>query len=250
MNSIRSVDRLSQLDGSILEEPVLRAEGVDVQYGDSVVLENVSLSLQSGTLTALVGANGAGKSTLLHVLKGQLSPSSGSVYCDGDPIESCREKVVLMPQRSRIDWSFPISVRDLVDLGSMNGQAFGCCDREAAMQRVGMADLANRRLDALSGGQQQRALLARSLVQPSRMLLLDEPCAAIDPPSRDQLLLLMRQLADTGHTLLVSSHDWGEALDSYDRVIVLDRRVLADGPPSEVRRALKGLVNPGNHHCG
>jgi zinc/manganese transport system ATP-binding protein len=82
------------------------------------------------------------------------------------------------------------------------------------------------------------------------MLLLDEPCAAIDPPSRDQLLLLMRQLADTGHTLLVSSHDWGEALDSYDRVIVLDRRVLADGPPSEVRRALTGLVNPGNHHCG
>ena len=77
MNSIRFVDRLSQLDGSILEEPVLRAEGVDVQYGDSVVLENVSLSLQSGTLTALVGANGAGKSTLLHVLKGQLRPSSG-----------------------------------------------------------------------------------------------------------------------------------------------------------------------------
>ena len=104
MNSIRFVDRLSQLDGSILEEPVIRAEGVDVQYGDSVVLENVSLSLQSGTLTALVGANGAGKSTLLHVLKGQLRPSSGSVYCDGDPIESCREKVVLMPQRSRIDW--------------------------------------------------------------------------------------------------------------------------------------------------
>ena len=118
------------------------------------------------------------------------------------------------------------------------------------MQRVGLADLANRRLDALSGGQQQRALLARSLVQPPRMLLLDEPCAAIDPPSRDQLLSLMRQLADTGHTLLVSSHDWGEALDSYDRVIVVDRRVLADGPPAEVRSSLKGLVNPGNHHCG
>lgn len=60
----------------------------------------------------------------------------------------------------------------------------------------------------------------------------------------------MRQLADAGHTLLVSSHDWGEALDSYDRVIVLDRRVLADGPPAEVRSALTGLVNPGNHHCG
>jgi zinc/manganese transport system ATP-binding protein len=250
MNFIQSVDRLSQLDGSILGEPVLRAEGVDVQYGDRVVLENVAMTLHSGTLTALVGANGAGKSTLLHVLQGQLRPRCGSVYCDGDPIEECRERVVLMPQRSRIDWSFPISVRDLVDLGSMNGQSLGCCDREAALQRVGLSALAHRRLDSLSGGQQQRALLARSLVQPSRMLLLDEPCAAIDPPSRDQLLLLMRQLADAGHTLLVSSHDWGEALDSYDRVIVLDRSVLADGPPAEVRRSLKGLVNPGNHHCG
>ncbi len=250
MNFIGFVDRLGQPDGSILEEPVLRARDVNVQYGDNVVLENVSLSLQSGTLTALVGANGAGKSTLLHVLQGQLRPSGGTIFCHGDPIETCRERVVLMPQRSRIDWSFPISVRDLVDLGSMNGQSFGCCDREAAIQRVGLAELANRRLDALSGGQQQRALLARCLVQPSRMLLLDEPCAAIDPPSRDQLLLLMRQLADAGHTLLVSSHDWGEALDSFDRVIVVDRRVLADGPPAEVRRALKGLVNPGNHLCG
>ena len=251
MNFLRFVDRLSQLDdGSILGEPVLRAEGIEVRYGDRAVLEDVSLTLYSGTLTALVGANGAGKSTLLHVLQGQLRPSSGSVYCDGDPIETCRERLVLMPQRSRIDWSFPISVSDLVDLGSMNGHAFGCCDRQAALQRVGLADLANRRLDALSGGQQQRALLARALVQPSRMLLLDEPCAAIDPPSRDQLLFLMRQLADAGHTLLVSSHDWGEALDSYDRVIVVDRCVLADGPPAEVRRSLKGLVNPGNHHCG
>ena len=233
-----------------MKEPVLRAEGVNVRYGDRVVLDDVSLTLHSGTLTALVGSNGAGKSTLLHVLQGQLRPEIGTVFCDGDPIHRCRQRVVLMPQRSRIDWAFPICVRDLVDLGSMGGPTLGCCDGEAALQRVGLTDLAQRRLDALSGGQQQRALLARSLVQPSRVLLLDEPCAAIDPPSRDQLLQLMRQLADAGHTLLVSSHDWGDALDSYDRVIVLNRRVLADGPPEEVRRALKGLVNPGNHHCG
>ena len=229
---------------------ILHVENLNFSWGENHVLKDACFSIGSNQIVAILGINGAGKSTLLHVLKGQLRPSSGSVYCDGDPIETCRERVVLMPQRSRIDWSFPISVRDLVDLGLMNSRSFGCCDREAALQRVGIADLANRRLDALSGGQQQRALLARSLVQPSRMLLLDEPCAAIDPPSRDQLLLLMRQLADAGHTLLVSSHDWGEALDSYDRVIVVDRRVLADGPPSEVRRSLKGLVNPGNHHCG
>ena len=216
----------------------LVAQGLSVSYGNRVVVDDVSLTLEAGTLTALVGANGAGKSTLLHLLQGRLTPSAGNVACDGMPIQSCRERVVLMPQRGRIDWAFPITVREFVALGEIGQRSFGCCDREAALQRVGLETLANRRLDALSGGQQQRALLARTLVQPSRVLLLDEPCAAIDPPSREQLLLLMRQLADSGQTLLVSNHDWGSALDLFDRVIVLDARVVADGPPEQVRRTL------------
>ncbi len=216
----------------------LVAQGLSVSYDNRVVVDDVSLTLEAGTLTALVGANGAGKSTLLHLLQGRLPPSAGNVACDGMPIQSCRERVVLMPQRGRIDWAFPITVREFVALGEIGQRSFGCCDREAALQRVGLETLANRRLDALSGGQQQRALLARTLVQPSRVLLLDEPCAAIDPPSREQLLLLMRQLADSGQTLLVSNHDWGSALDLFDRVIVLDARVVADGPPEQVRRTL------------
>jgi zinc/manganese transport system ATP-binding protein len=216
----------------------LVAQGLSVSYGNRVVVDDVSLTLEAGTLTALVGANGAGKSTLLHLLQGRLLPSAGNVACDGMPIQSCRERVVLMPQRGRIDWAFPITVREFVALGEIGQHSFGCCDREAALQRVGLETLANRRLDALSGGQQQRALLARTLVQPSRVLLLDEPCAAIDPPSREQLLVLMRQLADSGQTLLVSNHDWGSALDLFDRVIVLDARVVADGPPEQVRRTL------------
>ena len=225
----------------------LIADSVSAAFDDRVVLQDVSLTLHQGTLTALVGANGAGKSTLLHLLQGQLSPSSGRVLCDGLPVQRCRKQVVLMPQRGRIDWSFPITVRGFVDLGSVQSSSFGCCDTAAALQRVGLTSLAGRRLDALSGGQQQRALLARALVQPSRVLLLDEPCAAIDPPSRAQLLLLMRQLADAGQTLLVSSHDWGSALDQYDRVIVLDGRVLADGSPAEIRHRLGDQLDPGAH---
>ena len=216
----------------------LVAQGLSVSYGNRVVVDDVSLTLEAGTLTALVGANGAGKSTLLHLLQGRLTPSAGNVACDGMPIQSCRERVVLMPQRGRIDWAFPITVREFVALGEIGQRSFGCCDREAALQRVGLETLANRRLDALSGGQQQRALLARTLVQPSRVLLLDEPCGAIDPPSREQLLVLMRQLADSGQTLLVSNHDWGSALDLFDRVIVLDARVVADGNPEQVRHTL------------
>jgi zinc/manganese transport system ATP-binding protein len=216
----------------------LAAQGVTIAYGNRNVLEDVTLTLHAGTLTALIGANGAGKSTLLHLLQGQLKPSSGVITCDGVPINRCRDRVVLMPQRGRIDWSFPITVHQFVDLGSINRSSQPCCNRDAALQRVGLLELSARRLDALSGGQQQRALLARTLVQASDVMLLDEPCAAIDPPSREQLLRQMRQLADSGLTLLVSSHDWGPALDHYDRVIVLDGRVLADGPPEQVRREL------------
>lgn len=225
----------------------LVAESISAAFDQRVVLHDVSLTLQPGTLTALVGANGAGKSTLLQLLQGQLSPTAGRVLCDGLPVQTCRHQVVLMPQRGRIDWSFPITVREFVGLGSVASRGYGCCDREAALQRVGLMSLASRRLDALSGGQQQRALLARSLVQPSRVLLLDEPCAAIDPPSRAQLLQLMRQLADAGQTLLVSSHDWGSALDQYDRVIVLDGRVLADGSPDQIRHRLGDQLDPGAH---
>jgi zinc/manganese transport system ATP-binding protein len=228
---------------------VLKAIGLGHRFGDTTVLQDIDLALSPGTLTALVGPNGAGKSTLLQLLQGQLQPSSGRVDLDGRPIGSCRSRVALMPQRGEINWHFPITVSEMVSLGRQAARRPGCCDVTAALERVGIGPLASRRLDALSGGQQQRTLLARALVQPARILLLDEPTAAIDPPSRQELLGLMRQLCAAGMTLLVSGHDWGDALDSYDRVVVLDRRILADGSPDAVRHTL-GAVSMGNHRCG
>ena len=229
----------------------LAVEQVGVRRGSDLAIEAVSFELQSGSLTALVGPNGAGKSTLLQAIAGQLPLESGSIELDGQPLTLplARRQLALMPQRGEIAWGFPITVRELVGLGRLVAARPGCCDVEAALQRVGLADLAKRRLDQLSGGQQQRALLARTLVQPAQVLLLDEPCAAIDPPARTALLQVMGQLRDAGLTLLVSSHDWGHELDAYDRVLVLDRRLLADGTPQQVRRAL-GDLRVGNHRCG
>ena len=229
----------------------LAVEQVGVRRGSDLVIEAVSFELQSGSLTALVGPNGAGKSTLLQAIAGQLSLESGSIELDGQPLTLplARRQLALMPQRGEIAWGFPITVRELVGLGRLVAARPGCCDVEAALQRVGLAGLAQRRLDQLSGGQQQRALLARTLVQPAQVLLLDEPCAAIDPPARTALLQVMGQLRDAGLTLLVSSHDWGHDLDAYDRVLVLDRQLLADGTPQQVRRAL-GDLRVGNHRCG
>ena len=229
----------------------LAVEQVGVRRGSDLAIEAVSFELQSGSLTALVGPNGAGKSTLLQAIAGQLPLESGFIKLDGQPLTLplARRQLALMPQRGEIAWGFPITVRELVGLGRLVAARPGCCDVEAALQRVGLADLAKRRLDQLSGGQQQRALLARTLVQPAQVLLLDEPCAAIDPPARTALLQVMGQLRDAGLTLLVSSHDWGHDLDAYDRVLVLDRQVLADGTPQQVRRAL-GDLRVGNHRCG
>ena len=229
----------------------LAVEQVGVRRGSDLAIEAVSFELQSGSLTALVGPNGAGKSTLLQAIAGQLPLESGSIELDGQPLTLplARRQLALMPQRGEIAWGFPITVRELVGLGRLVAARPGCCDVEAALQRVGLAGLAQRRLDQLSGGQQQRALLARTLVQPAQVLLLDEPCAAIDPPARTALLQVMGQLRDAGLTLLVSSHDWGHDLDAYDRVLVLDRRLLADGTPQQVRRAL-GDLRVGNHRCG
>jgi zinc/manganese transport system ATP-binding protein len=229
----------------------LAVEQVGVRRGSDLAIEAVSFELQSGSLTALVGPNGAGKSTLLQAIAGQLPLESGFIKLDGQPLTLplARRQLALMPQRGEIAWGFPITVRELVGLGRLVATRPGCCDVEAALQRVGLAGLAKRRLDQLSGGQQQRALLARTLVQPAQVLLLDEPCAAIDPPARTALLQVMGQLRDAGLTLLVSSHDWGHDLDAYDRVLVLDRRLLADGTPQQVRRAL-GDLRVGNHRCG
>ncbi|MFM7436392.1 MAG: metal ABC transporter ATP-binding protein, partial [Vulcanococcus sp.] len=199
---------------------MLRVEGLSVRRGDGLALEQVSFALQPGSLTALVGPNGAGKSTLLQALEGQLQSAAGAILWEDQPLTPAlaRRQLALMPQRGEISWSFPITVRELVGLGRLAAQRPGCCDVEAALQRVGLTALAGRRLDQLSGGQQQRALLARTLVQPARLLLLDEPCAAIDPPTRTELLRVMGSLRDAGLTLLVSSHDWGPDLDAYDRV--------------------------------
>lgn len=230
---------------------VLEVRDLSVRRGTELALEGVSFRLAPGSLTALVGPNGAGKSTLLQTLAGQLIPETGAITLAGQPLTPslARRQLALMPQRGAIAWSFPITVRGLVALGRSASSRNGCCEVEATLQRLGLAALANRRLDQLSGGQQQRALLARTLVRPAQVVLLDEPCAAIDPPSRTELLQVMAQLRDAGLTLLVSSHDWGSDLDSYDRVLVLDRQLLADGSPDHVRHTL-GHLRVAHHGCG
>lgn len=188
----------------------------------SPLFDGLGFSLPPGSLTALLGANGAGKSTLLRLLQGQLRPDAGRILWQGRPIGRPERAIALMPQRSSLNWHFPITVRQLVALGRL-GSAPGAAplDLEATLAGLGLLPLASCRLDALSVGQQQRALLARTLIQDAPLLLLDEPLASLDPPSRRRLLQLFRDLAGGGRTILVSTHDWGDSLEGYDRVLLL-----------------------------
>ena len=227
----------------------LIAEDLSFAYGRQSVLEEVSIILLPGTLTALVGTNGAGKSTLLRLLQGQIDPKQGGITINGQPLGKARNKVALMPQRALLNWTFPITVEGLVALGRVNHSQTTCCELEASLQRVGMSRFAKTRIDALSGGQQQRALLAKTLMRPASIFLLDEPCSALDPPGREEFLKIIRQLADAGLTFLVSSHDWGKSLNAYDKVIALDKTVLASGSPKEVQNKLNSITCMGNHCC-
>ena len=222
------------------------------------VLSHVSVEIEPGTITALVGPNGAGKSTLLKLLQGQNKPDIGEILIDGKNIIHSRSEVALMPQRSSMNFQFPITVEKLVSLGQIkytnspkdflffisnlfnksNRKKNKCCQLEATLQRVGISSLAKRRLDSLSGGQQQRAFLAKTLMSPAKIFLLDEPCSALDPPAKEEFLKIIRQLADSGLSIFVSSHDWGESLNKYDKVIVLDKKVLASGTPKSIQEKL------------
>ena len=223
--------------------PSLIAENLTYSYSSKIkpALSKVSLKLEQGTLTALVGPNGAGKSTLLSLLQGSSKPDQGTITVDGKPLSNNRSQVALMPQRGKLNWSFPITVEELVALGRVNHSKSTCCELEAALQRVGISHLATRRLDSLSGGQQQRALLAKTLMNPAKIFLLDEPCSAFDPPAKEDFLLIIRQLADSGLTMFVSSHDWGTSLTAYDKVVVLDKIILASGNPEEVQQKLSSI---------
>ena len=223
--------------------PSLVAENLTFSYSSKIkpALNKVSLKLEKGTLTALVGPNGAGKSTLLSLLQGSSQPDQGEITVDGKPLRNNRSQVALMPQRGKLNWNFPITVEGLVSLGRVNHSKSTCCELEAALQRVGISHLAKRRLDALSGGQQQRALLAKTLMNPAKILLLDEPCSAFDPPAKEDFLLIIRQLADSGLTVFVSSHDWGTSLNTYDKVVALDKIILASGSPQEVQEKLSSI---------
>lgn len=200
------------------------------------VLTDVDLSVHRGELIALVGANGAGKSTLLKVIVGLLNPYSGTVRVFGTDPRAAAPRIAYLPQAEEIRWDYPLLVQDVVAMGRIGRKgAVASGGETAALERVSARDLVRRSVGALSGGQRQRVLLARALLADPDLLLLDEPATGVDPATEEQLMGVLAELAASGKTVIVSTHDLAGVVAHFPRVICLNGRVVADGDVSVLR---------------
>jgi manganese/iron transport system ATP-binding protein len=220
---------------------MLEVQDLSVNYRNTQVLEHISVCLHPGQVIGLIGPNGAGKTTLLKALLGLLPASSGHVLLNGLPLRRQRQRIAYVPQRSQIDWNYPITAWNVVMMAHTPSVGWfrrpGQQARRIAhqmLEKVGMDHLRSRQIGQLSGGQQQRVFLARALAQDADVLLLDEPFTGVDKTTEAIMLRVFDDLKAQGKTLLICNHEWGEALYRYDRLLLLNRKLLADDQPQNV----------------
>ncbi len=212
-----------------------------VAYHRKPVLWDVDLDMPEGQLVSIVGPNGAGKSTLIKAVLDLVPKASGRIRIHGKTFRSQRRLVAYVPQRESVDWDFPIDALGVVTMGRY-GQIGWCRpvrrkDRDLAMealQRVGMEEYARRQISQLSGGQQQRVFLARALAQDATIYFMDEPFASVDAATEKAIVQVLRDLKDSGRTVVVVHHDLQTVGEYFDHVILLNMRVVAHGPVSQV----------------
>jgi manganese/zinc/iron transport system ATP- binding protein len=221
--------------------PALETHELSVSYRGKPVLHGVDIEVPAGTLTGIMGPNGAGKSTLLKAVMGVIQPDSGWVKLLGKPLGEVLGRIGYVPQRESVDWDFPVTVFDVALMGTYAGLGWfgrpGKAERARAMEaleQTGMADLATRKIGELSGGQQQRTFIARALAQKAEIYLMDEPFAGVDAATERAIIGLLGKLRDEGRTVLVVHHDLQSAPRYFERLLLLNLRVVAHGTVEEV----------------
>ncbi len=228
-----------------MSQPIVELRNVTVRYGDlPPALENVNLSIPEGAFLAVFGPNGAGKTTLVRAILGLIEPTEGEIRVFGRrprELGALRREIGYVPQILAVDLHFPVRVRDVVMMGRYARIGLfrrpGKRDREivqAVMEKVDVADLADRHIADLSGGQRQRVFLARALATEPRLLVLDEPTTGVDTKASRSLYELLQDLHREGITVIMVSHDIGVVSEYVDGVVCVNRRVLAHGRPEVV----------------
>ena len=219
----------------------LLIEDVTVAYHRRPVLWNIDYQAPSGKLIAIVGPNGSGKTTLIKAILDLVPRAAGQVLIFGEPYRQQRHRVGYVPQRTSVDWDFPVSALDVVAMGMYRKigwlRPVSRKFREAAKQaldRVGMVDFAGRQINQLSGGQQQRVFLARALAQNADLYFMDEPFAGVDASTERAIVDILRALRESGKTVIVVHHDLQTVHEYFDEVVLLNMRMIAAGPTADV----------------
>ena len=221
--------------------PALETRRLTVSYGGRPVLWDVDAQFPAGALSAVVGPNGAGKSTLLKAALGLIPTDAGQALVDGRPVADARDRIAYVPQRDEVDWDFPITVREVVEMGryAQAGWFRRVRRSEAALvaeclERVGMTGYGDRQIGQLSGGQRQRVFIARALAQQAPLMVMDEPFAGVDARTEASLLELLGELRDEGRAVVVVHHDLQTVRAAFDWALLLNVRAIAAGPVGEV----------------
>lgn len=218
----------------ITDPPLIALTDVGFTYGASPVLTDVSYAVQRGQFTGIVGPSGSGKTTLLRLLLGTLKPTRGTVARDSSLAVS------YVPQLETVNWNFPVTVSDCVLMSRKQTRLIPRptkverAEVAEVLERLGIADLADRHIRDLSGGQQQRMFLARALVRRPTLLLLDEPTSGVDVQTRHEVLHLLDDLNQEGLAIVLTTHDLNGMAAHLPHLLALHHRVIASGTPAEV----------------
>jgi len=224
-----------------MSTPALETHDLSVSYRGKPVLHGVDIEIPYGSLTGIMGPNGAGKSTLLKAIMDVVQPDNGWVKLLNKPLKEVLGRIGYVPQRESVDWDFPVTVFDVALMGTYAGLGWfgrpGKHHRARAMEaleQTGMVDLAKRQIGELSGGQQPRTFLARALAQDAEIYLMDEPFAGVDAATERTIVHLLGRMRDAGKTVIVVHHDLQTAARYFDRLLLLNMRVVAHGLTTEV----------------
>lgn len=236
-------------------QPAVLVRDLTVAYEEKPVLWDVDLDIPPASLTAIVGPNGAGKSTLIKTILDLVPAAAGTVRIFGEKYSLNRKAVGYVPQRGSVDWDFPTDALDVVTMGLYGKLGWvkrpGKAERQVALdclEQVGMADFAKRQISQLSGGQQQRVFLARALAQDARLYFMDEPFAGVDATTEVAIVNILKKLRDGGKTVVVVHHDLDTVPTYFDRVALLNVRLVATGPveeaftPENLQKAYGGKI--------
>ena len=220
---------------------LIEIENISVKFGNKVILENITFSVEKGEILLIVGPNGSGKSTLLRTIMGFLTPFRGNISFNGSRASEVLKagKIGYLSQNSSYDTSFPVDVFDVVAMGRHSKKKFFEKLNEndlnvinESLTKVGMEDFIDHHFGSLSGGQQQRILIARALALQPEILILDEPSTGLDAVAQDDFYQLLKDLRDEiGLTILIVSHDVGTVSTFVDRLACIKKQLHFHGKP-------------------